>query len=499
MKSLVVILLACLLVFSCGSPDEELASLEQFADIPNQFGYSVAVLRWAMPPSTVMRVAIGDPDGVCVVGGSTVYHCGTVYIATYDYINLKFSKLQEIKAPSADQATGLRFGQTLASTNCPLTKFNACDVGDTVSLAIGAPGYSSSKGKVYFYASPLASPPTPSWTSVGDNQTGAQFGAALSYICTTDEDTEDIGLLVSAPYYDGGGYTDSGKVYLYEANYTSTCFPSTPLWTSVGGSYVQSNARFGWSLARVDIVFSPPVSCLYCDSIMVGTPYYHNGSTTDAGMTSIFHAHDGSLPSTNPDWVSTGSSANELFGWSVAAGTLTLGDTNGDWDDILIGAPGYNPGSYVNRGQACLHLNTSGTIGVKTCFGPKTQIGTSDNEANMKFGYSVSIPRGDGGAPKYRAWVSAPFRLSLSGRVYVHKGTTGGYNTTPQQVFTGDSGRQLGMNLTDVQRRSNIDMDDYDDMLVGESGNGGTFGWVKYYFGSSDSFSLGGSFSHDFL
>jgi len=109
----------------------------------------------------------------------------------------------------------------------------------------------------------------------------------------------------------------------------------------VTGVGADGGDRFGWNVSYAGDVNNDG----YTD-IIVGAPYNDtsDGSKADAGAAYIFFGYPGissnDINAVNANVSIYGSTAGDLFGWSVS----DAGDVNGGapaYDDIIIGAPGY--------------------------------------------------------------------------------------------------------------------------------------------------------------
>ncbi len=104
-----------------------------------------------------------------------------------------------------DALAGARFGRSVAGAG----DLNGDGIPD---LAVGAPGVDAGKAFV-FHGSAAGPSTTADWTSVGDGQPDAEFGASVAGAGDVDGDG-DAELLVGAPRFDAPA-PDAGQAYLY--------------------------------------------------------------------------------------------------------------------------------------------------------------------------------------------------------------------------------------------------------------------------------------------
>jgi fibronectin type 3 domain-containing protein len=236
-----------------------------------------------------------------------------------------------------DQANA-NFGNSVAS---------AGDVnGDGYSdVIIGAKYYdtaNSNAGKAYLYfgiPSSSGLQASPSWTSSGDDQAGAEFGNSVASAGDVNNDSY-ADVIVGAHSYDivGGG---EGKAYVYLGSTSGL----TPSWNSSGDGD-QGGACFGHSVASAGDLNGDGY-----DDVIIGAYWYNTAGVPKTGKAYLYIGSSSGLQ-TSPSWTSSGDDqAGACFGNSVAS----AGDLNGDgYSDVMIGAYGYDTAN-SNAGKAYLY------------------------------------------------------------------------------------------------------------------------------------------------
>lgn len=347
----------------------------------------------------------GDPDRFVIV----VDDADAVYPLVIDPLTIRWTKVET--------QLSANFGYSVAGVG----NVGSADSGSG-GVLVGAPYFDTglvNAGKVFVFFSATSSPPptSPTWTKEGD-QANAYLGMAVA-------DAKDVNgdgyadIIVGAPYYDGSGYYDNGRVYVYAGG--SSNLGSTPLWQRDGA---QSAAHFGMALAVADVNYDS-----YWD-VIIGAPDY---SWSYSGCGAVFVHHGSSTgPSSSANWWKAGLSYAARYGTSVAGGNV-----NGDfYDDVLVGAPTHD--SYGVRGAAYLYLGSgSGLVA-----SPATT--WTGGAAGDYFGQSVALPgkRVLNSNPSYGdVLIGAPSvdaGQPDEGKVYLYLGTATGAQTSPSWTDEGN-------------------------------------------------------------
>jgi hypothetical protein len=341
----------------------------------------------------------------------------------------------------------------------------------------------------------------------GSNNYSTTFSATV--IKGVNKDTNGNGyidLVIGA-----SGYSDSGKIYLY--NGSSSGLSSSSSLDRLGSS----GDAFGWAVAVsdfdgdgfADVAVGAPASSSYTGSVSVfygsvsgisstgtalatgeGTNNYFgeelatgdfdndgyadlavgaSGYSSDTGRATIYHGSDSGLSATASQTL-TGSS-NSSFGKALATG-----DVNGDgYCDLAVGAQGYDPGSASGTGAVYVHHG--GVTGI-----PGSPDKTLLGEAALdSFGASVAIGNANGDGYDDLA-VGADGHNVSTGRAYVYHGISGGIGSAPIRTLDGGAqGDSFGATVV----MGNFNGDDYDDLAVGADGHSSFTGRVSVYDGGS--------------
>src|SRR5262249_36918897 len=135
---------------------------------------------------------------------------------------------------------------------------------------------------------------TPSWIAEGD-QAGSHFGYSLATAGDVNGDGFDD-VLVGAPFHDGPGFADDGRVFLYLGCATGL----SPNGDSFNNRS-QNGALFGWSVSTAGDVNADG----YADFI-IGAPYY-DWNVTDSGAAFVYAGSPSGYPEIwNHGWMTDG-------------------------------------------------------------------------------------------------------------------------------------------------------------------------------------------------
>ena len=314
-------------------------------------------------------------------------------------------------------------------------------------MLIGAPQYdtgSADAGSVFYFthANDLFSANVHAQMYRG-GQSNAKFGSSISVADIDGDGYQD--LIVGAPYYNGGGMTDNGKVFVYSGGGTGGYeFDTNSFWSATG---FNSSDLFGYS-----VLGFPDVNNDFMDEVIVGAPGY-SYVHTDNGA--VFGYFGGSPPNTTQDWSIYGYNSSSEFGSSLAY----AGDVNLDaYHDLLIGAPSASQSGTV-KGAAYLVKGTGTTLAgsATTIWGPA---------AGAKFGYSVAGNFDQNNDGYSDVLIGAPNAgTSSEGKAYVHLGD--GTTISSSAAWSVESNQSNG-NLGHSVATGDIDRDGrFDDWIIG--------------------------------
>jgi hypothetical protein len=312
-------------------------------------------------------------------------------------------------------------------------------------VVVGAQCYENGEtyeGRAYLYlGSSSGLSATPTWTAEGD-QAEACFGGSVSFAGDVNNDGYDD-VIVGAYNYDNGE-TCEGRAFLYLGS--SSGLSATPTWTAEGD---QAYAYFGSPVASAGDVNGDGY-----DDVVVGALAY---GETGEGRVYLYLGSASGLSAT-PTWTAEGDQAEAYFGGSVSF----AGDVNGDgYDDVIIGAPGYDNGE-SNEGRAYLYLGTASGLSVTPSWTAES------DQASAWFGSSVASAgdvNGDGfddvvvGARNYDNGEEN------EGRAYLYLGSVSGPSATPSWTAEGDQASAwFG---SSVASAGDVNGDGFDDIVVG--------------------------------
>ena len=299
-------------------------------------------------------------------------------------------------------------------------------------------------------------------SSLSPSTANVQFGFAVAGVGDVNGDGYDD-VVVGAPAINT--YAGAAYVYSGSAGPGSQGGVSTTATTTLAPSSLTTYSYFGAAIAGAGDVNGDGY-----DDVIVGA-YSYNGAS---GRVYVFHGSATGL-STSPASTINGPAANSAFGGAVAGG----GDINGDgYDDVVVGAYGYSS----NAGRVLVYLgSTSGLV--------TTAATTLNGAASSYFGRSVAS-LGDVNGDGYDDIAVGAYRASNVGQVTVYHGSASGLTSTASTTLTGPStNAQFGYS---IDRAGDVNDDGYADLVVGAYGANSYVGQVTLYHGSAGSGSGGG-------
>lgn len=316
-------------------------------------------------------------------------------------------------------------------------------------LLIGAPGYSTGRGRLYGYRGGAGGVEATATSIFTGTQASARLGSCVSLAGDVNVDGY-ADVVVGAPLHDGG-FTDGGRALVFiGAAGTGSHF--TAAYRTYDGTMV--NAQLGYAVHTCGDVNGDGVS-----ELLLGIPE-HGG----LGRIGAYHGGPDVLtPPTTPSWTQQPDVVNALMGASVDQ----AGDVNGDgFADVIIGVPGMN--------EARVHLGSpTGLL--------STYWSANGSTVDEEFGYSVSSA-GDVNGDGYSDVIIGAYRFdSFRGRAYVYLGSPTGLGAAYHWRVTGATaaGRFGGS----VSCAGDVNGDGYSDIIVGAYHENG-MGAVYAYHGS---------------
>ncbi|MGA9115391.1 MAG: integrin alpha, partial [Bacteroidota bacterium] len=317
----------------------------------------------------------------------------------------------------------------------------------TDEIIVGAVFAEGSAGRAHVFTNSVSGPDIPDAT-LGGEAPGDYFGYRLAgagdFNCDGYPD-----VVVGAPAADVGGLLDAGKAYVY---YGGPIFWTREHLTLEGTG---AGDNFGWCVAGAGDVNNDG-----CSDVIVGAPYHGEGGLSSRGAVYLFLG--GTYPASTPHRVLLGEAVGDHFGWSVAG----VGDAGNDgYDDIIVGAPDVGAAqgrAYVYRGAGVLPPAW-------------TPAASYDGITGTIFGIGV------GGAGNINGDSYDDFVVGASGYVRVYPG--GGLVGASPVVLNAPPGAiQFGLV---VGGAGNLQLDGYDDVVVGAYGDGTNAGRAYVYRGGN--------------
>ncbi len=278
-----------------------------------------------------------------------------------------------------------------------------------------------------FHGGPSGLTGSPAWTVKGD-QEGANLTSIGGNGDVNGDDYSD--LVVGAIFYDGS-YEDDGAAYCYLGGPSG--LSSTPAWTASGDAPF---AYFGY-----DVAMNGDVNGDGYSDIVVGARGPHEAPPE--GRVFVYHG-SASGPSTSYDWVGQLDQYDTGFGGRVEI----CGDVNGDgYDDLLVGASGYDGGDENEGGAFVFHGGASGLSELPDWTGEPDQ-------EFAGYGTRVSGARdvdGDGYDDVLVIAYLYDTEEMDAGRAYLYYGGESGLDEHAGWIVDGDqSGGWLGLGIAGV-------------------------------------------------
>jgi hypothetical protein len=285
---------------------------------------------------------------------------------------------------------------------------------------------------------------------------------------------------------------------------------STFLVQSTGVSNVSANNRFGWSMVAENFNGNG------CDDLAVSAPFHDFGGVdlqiVDAGLVKIFYGRtqglsgfpqfSGSVSQTTDDNPNTVIENGDLFGYSLAAGRLSL---FGNGADLVVGIPGENINNETNAGAIQVFFGSAAGIDAGDPNETWSQAGAIIGvvEANDRFGYSVTVGNFNGdflddvavGVPREDLNNSG---INDAGVVNIIYSGAFGLETDGNQAFHQNTANLLGTaensdRFGDVLAVGDLNDDNFDDLVIGVPREDDSKGAFHILYGSANGISTDGN------
>ncbi len=324
-----------------------------------------------------------------------------------------------------------RFGASVAGAG----RFDGDSFDDIV---IGAPGI----GAAYVYH---GSANGPVLTTVLSKPT-TNFGLSVAVAGDVDDDGFDD-VIVGAPNFD----TDDGAAYVFLGS-------ATGLSTSPDSSLEPglANAHFGSSVAGLGSVNDDNF-----DDVIVGAYSYTDGESEEGGV--FVHYGSASGIGNNADWMAESNVVFAHFGENASG----AGDVNGDgYDDVIVGAVGYEVGPTDEGGAFVYHGSSSGLV-MPSGTPANADWSAQSNQLSAFFGSSVASAgdvNGDGYGDVIVGALLFDNGEADEGRAFVYLGSPTGLASNA--VWTHES-NTADARCSDVAMAGDVNGDGYSDLLVG--------------------------------
>ena len=213
------------------------------------------------------------------------------------------------------------------------------DADGCADLILGAPflgpGGRTSAGSAFVYSGATG---LPLWRFDGP-LSGDQLGKSVAGAGDVDGDGHDD-LVAGAPQADPNGHYVAGSVFVYSGR------DGRLLWRFDGSA---AGNMLGWSVSGAGDVNGDGFA-----DVIAGAPEADPSGLQRAGVASVYSGADGTLL-----WRFSGSAWLDELGRSVAG----AGDADGDGcGDVLVGAPGMDPGGRSGAGSALLYSGAAGAL-----------------------------------------------------------------------------------------------------------------------------------------
>jgi hypothetical protein len=303
---------------------------------------------------------------------------------------------------------------------------------------------STDEGAAFIYQGSATGISTTAATIVESNQANANMGLSVASAGDVNGDGySDV--IVGAYLYDNGS-TDEGAAFVYHGSASGI--------NTTAAARMESNqvsAYLGYSVASAGDVNGDGYS-----DVIVGAPYYNNGST-DEGAAFIYHGSASGISTTAAAMVES-NQADAYLGCAVAG----AGDVNGDgYSDVIVGAYYYDNGS-TNEGAAFIYHGSAS--GISTTAAARVE----SNQANALMGWSVAGAgdiNGDGYSDVIVGVLYYSNGSANEGAAFIYHGSASGISTTAAtSVESNQTSAFMGISVAGA---GDVNGDGYSDVIVG--------------------------------
>ncbi len=308
---------------------------------------------------------------------------------------------------------------------------------------------SFSRGRAYLYFGSTEMDTVPDVIMIAENTDAYNFGTAVSGAGDIDNDGFDD-IIIGAP----GTPNTEGYIFVFHGGTEMDSIPDLQITGEQSEEYMLGG--FGTSISSTGDINNDGF-----DDFIVGNNYYFN----HAGKSYVFFG--GSPADTIVDISLEGEYINNYFAYSASI----VEDINNDgFDDVLLGAPGYQGDALTDFGTGRVYIyfggSTSDTIADITL----------DGEWNIGwFGRALSSA-GDFNNDGYNDFIVGAYN-----RAYLYFGGPQ-LDDIPDIVFEGDSWQYiLGNSLAPA---GDVNNDGFDDVIIGAWGGDDYQGQAFIYFGN---------------
>ena len=175
-------------------------------------------------------------------------------------------------------------------------------------------------------------------------------------------------------------------------------------------------------------------------------------------LAAVFLPADGAVALAAAPWMTSADRAAACYGTAVA----TAGDVNGDgYDDVIVGAPGYNNGAGEEGAVFVYHGSAAGLSTIANWRAVA-------NRANAAFGFSVATAGDVNGDGYDDILVGAPGPETDEqgrGRVSVYHGSASGLSTTAN--WRAERNQAHAVFGTSVASAGDVNGDGYRELVIG--------------------------------